>query len=132
MVHFSGYISQETSGDRQVFEKVQSRVCGYSFEVSGFGTHDEHVPFVVGIEIVASALPVAGDGKERRGDGFRRHDAGSIRERLRVNPVLQADSQILRLVVNGPVGCVLQLHAENQRVVLLEAPHVTDADRKSS
>jgi hypothetical protein len=88
--------------------------------------HYQDVPFIARGEIVASALAVAGDCEKRGRRGLWRHYAGGIGNGLRVDPVLQPDGEILRFEIDRGVRGILQFNAKDERILLFEAPHITD------
>lgn len=78
--------------------------------------------------MVTPAVAVARDCEERGCRGFRRHDAGSISERLRVDPIPQPNGEVLRFVIDCRARRVHEFEAEDQCVFFLEPPHVADHD----
>ena len=45
---------------------------------------------------------------------------------MRVDPVLQPDGEVLRFVIDRGVRWILQFNAKDERILLFEAPHITN------
>ncbi len=91
-------------------------------------TNNQNVPLIVRGEVITPSLPVPSNREEGRSHRLRRHNPGGISERLRIDPLVQPNRQILRLVVDRLVGLIDQLQPEDERVLFLKPPDIKDTN----